>query len=106
VRGVYALIVRFEVKPDCLERFDALVAETLEGIRDHEPGTLLYVNATPDDSSTARVFVEVYADEHAFEAHEAAPHTQHFLAAREALIDSYRVEFVRPTDGKFPGWAP
>jgi quinol monooxygenase YgiN len=102
---VYALIVRFEVKADRLEEFDALVAATLVGIRDREPGTLLYFTSTTDASPTSRVFVEVYADEEAFRAHEEQPHTQSFLQAREELLDSYRVEFVRPIEGAYPAWS-
>lgn len=99
---MYGLIVRFEVKPDRLVEFDALVAETLLSIRADEAGTLLYLNATVDDSPTSRIFIELYADESAFQTHEEADHTRRFLRDREDLIDSYRVESIRPTDGKSP----
>ncbi|MBI1349720.1 MAG: antibiotic biosynthesis monooxygenase [Actinomycetales bacterium] len=99
---MYGLIVRFEVKPDRLVEFDDLVAETLVAIREEEAGTLLYVNATVDECPTSRIFVELYADESAFQAHEEADHTRRFLRDREGLIDSYRVESIRPTDGKVP----
>ena len=37
----FALVVRFTVRPGAEAQFDALVAETAAGIRDHEPvGTL------------------------------------------------------------------
>ena len=38
----FALVVRFTVRPGAEAQFDALVAETAAGIRDHEPGTLVY----------------------------------------------------------------
>jgi quinol monooxygenase YgiN len=48
-----ALMVRFTVRRGAEARFDALVAATATGIRDHEPGTLVYachaVQAAPAD---------------------------------------------------------
>ena len=54
------------------------------------------------DSPLSRVFVEFYADEAAFAAHEEYPHTVRFLAERESLIESFRVEFLEPMGGVFP----
>ncbi len=99
-----ALVVRFEVKPEAIDDFDALVAETLEGIRREEAETLLYFSAGVPDDPCSRVFVEIYSDAAAFQEHESLSHTKRFLAGREALLDSYRVEFLTPIDGKFPAW--
>lgn len=99
---MFALAVRFELKPECIDDFDALVARTLEGIREEEVGTLLYFTSRVADAPCSRVFVEIYADQEAFVAHEEYSHTRRFLQERGALIDSYRVEFLEPIDGKFP----
>jgi quinol monooxygenase YgiN len=99
---VFALVVRFEVKPESLEEFDTLVAETLRGIRRDEDGTVLYVTCAVGDSPHSRVFLEIYRDEAAFTQHEANEHTRRFLAERKHLVESFRVEFLRPLDGKLP----
>lgn len=96
---MFALVVRFELKPEAVDAFDALAARTLTGIKD-EAGTLLYVTSRVTDAPFSRVFVEIYADEAAFAAHEQYPHTRRFLVDREAMIESYRVEFLDPIDGK------
>ena len=89
---MYVLIVRFDVVPDRLAEFDALVETTVAAIREHEAGTLVYLSALADDVTSTRVFVEVYQDEAAFAAHEAQPHTRTFLQQREPLLRSLRVE--------------
>ena len=100
---MFALVVRFELRPEAVDAFDDLVARTLTGIRD-EPGTLLYLTSRVAEAPLSRVFVEIYADADAFAAHERYPHTRRFLEEREPLIESYRVEFLDPTDGKVPAW--
>ena len=97
---MFALVVRFELRPEAVDAFDDLVARTLAGIRD-EPGTLLYVTSRVADAPLSRVFVEFYADRDAFAAHEQYSHTQRFLAERQPMIESYRVEFLDPVDGTF-----
>jgi quinol monooxygenase YgiN len=100
---VFGLVVRFELKPGSAEAFDSLVARTLTGI-EGESGTHLYLTTGVTDSPLSRVFVEVYADEEAFAAHERTPHVREFLAAREEMVESYRVEFLDPVGGKHPVW--
>ncbi len=93
---MYALVVRFDVLPDRLAEFDRLVTETIDEITAHEPGTLTYVSTGIDGEDSARVFIEIYADEAAFAAHEAQPHSQRFLIERESMLMSVRVERLRP----------
>jgi quinol monooxygenase YgiN len=84
---MFALVVRFEVRPEQLDAFDALVEQTLLGI-ENEPGTLIYLTHERTGTPNERVFYEAYADREAFEAHEATEHTQHFLHARQAFLAS------------------
>ena len=95
---MFALVVRFDL-PDATaaDLFDGLVADLLPGIAEHEPGTQVYAVHTVAGAPLSRVFYEVYADRAAFEAHEAQPHTQHFLTERERLLAATRVEFLTPT---------
>jgi quinol monooxygenase YgiN len=96
VGAVFALVVRFDVIPEFLPAFDALVEATLAGIREREDGTLAYLSSTVEGDPFARVFIEMYRDEAAFEEHETMPHTRRFLAEREAMLQSFRVEFLSP----------
>ena len=61
----FALVVRFTVRPGAEAQFDALVAETAAGIRDHEPGTLVYACHTVQDQPRQRIFYELYRDREA-----------------------------------------
>src|SRR5262245_51262775 len=89
----YGLVVRFSLKPGSEAEFDRLVAETIAEIRRHEPGTLNYSSHTVYGRPDQRIFYELYAEREAFEAHENQPHTQRFLAEREALLTGVEVDF-------------
>ncbi|WP_042404688.1 putative quinol monooxygenase [Streptacidiphilus carbonis] len=97
--GGYALAVRFSLQNAAAgDLFDALVARTIEGIRS-EAGTLVYAVHTPVNEPLVRVFYELYADRDAFEAHEAQPHTRHFLTAREEFLAGVEVTFMNEIGG-------
>lgn len=78
---MFALVVRFTVRSECLDDFDALVERTLVGIGE-EPGTLVYLTHERSDVPNERIFYEAYADAEAFAAHERYEHTKRFLADR------------------------
>lgn len=97
----FGLVVRFTLRDqDAATAFDDLCAETLEGIKAQEPGTLTYVTHIPVDEPLVRVFYELYADRAAFEAHEAQAHTKRFLAEREQYLAGVEVTFLDATAGK------
>jgi quinol monooxygenase YgiN len=98
----FALVVRFTVRPGVEDEFDALVAETVAGIRDGEPGTLVYATHLVDGEPRQRIFYELYRDRAAFDDHESAAHTRRFLAKREALLETTTVDFLGLVDGKTP----
>lgn len=98
----FALVVRFTVTPGREADFDQLVAETGEGIRADEPGTLVYACHEVIGAPRQRIFYELYANKAAFEAHEQTAHTRRFLAQREALLESTQVDFLSLTGGKTP----
>jgi quinol monooxygenase YgiN len=87
----FALVVRFALKPEAADDFDALAAKTIAAIQTGEPDTLLYASHTTDNPDE-RLFYELYTSEAAFAFHEAQPHTRRFLAEREALIESFSVD--------------
>ena len=76
------LVVTFRLRPGHEAEFDVLLGDVLNGIRVHEPGTLMYARAKEANAPGSRVLLEVYRDEAAFRAHEEQPHTRAFLEAR------------------------
>ena len=101
---MFGLSVRFTCKDAAsAEGFDRLVAETLTGIRQHEPGTLVYAVHTVEGKPLERVFYELYRDRAAFDAHEQQPHTRRMLAEREQFLASVEVDFLVLLDGKGTG---
>lgn len=98
--GLYSLLVRFELQDGHEDPFDALTAETVAAIRSEEPGTLAYVVHREPGSPGIRVFYELYRDEAAFAAHEAAAHVRRFLALRgQHLRREPQVWRLSPTGG-------
>ena len=100
---MFALVVRFDLRPGTEADFDRLVEDTTAGIRTEEPDTLLYLCHRVQGGPAARVFYELYRDREAFQAHEEQPHVKAFLREREQyMAGPPRVEFLDPHDGK--GW--
>jgi quinol monooxygenase YgiN len=96
----FGLLVRFVLRDGHAEAFDALVRQTLDGIRSAEPGTLVYASHTVADEPRQRIFYEIYRDRAAFEAHEEQEHVKHFLQARGEHVESFTVDFLDITDAK------
>lgn len=98
---MFGLMVRFTCKDeDTAAAFDRLVAETIEQIRQAEPGTLVYASHRVDGQPLQRIFYELYADRAAFDAHERTAHTRRFLAARVELLASVEVDRLELQTGK------
>jgi quinol monooxygenase YgiN len=98
----FALVVRFTVRPGAEAEFDSLIARTAAAIRDREPGTLIYACHQVTGAPRQRIFYELYRDRTAFDAHERQEHVKHFLAARDALLESTEVDWLTLADGKTP----
>ncbi|QKV69902.1 antibiotic biosynthesis monooxygenase [Streptomyces harbinensis] len=98
----FGLVVRFELHDHqaAAAGFDDLVARTLPKIKQHEPGTLVYVVHTVPDEPRIRVFYELYADRAAFDAHEQQSHVIAFLSEREQYLSNVEVTFLEATDGQ------
>ena len=101
---MFGLSVRFTCKDQAsAEAYDRLVAETIEGIRANEPGTLVYAAHTVEGEPLQRIFYELYRDKAAFEAHEAAPHTRRYLDQRGQYLASTEVDWLTLQVGKGTG---
>ena len=98
---MFGLCVRFTCKDQAAaEAYDRLVAETIEAIKTGEPGTLVYATHTVQDQPLQRIFYELYRDKAAFEAHEASPATQRYLAERGQYLASTEVDWLTLQAGK------
>ena len=98
---MFGLCVRFTCKDEAsAEAYDRLVAETIEAIKAGEPGTLVYASHLVDGQPLQRIFYELYRDQAAFEAHEAAPHTRRYLDQRGQYIASTEVDRLTLQTGK------
>ncbi|MCW2900215.1 MAG: Antibiotic biosynthesis monooxygenase [Streptosporangiaceae bacterium] len=98
---MFGLVVRFTCKDEAsAEDFDHLVADTVEQIKAHEPGTLVYAVHRVEGEPLQRMFYELYADRAAFDAHEQQEHTKRFLSARELYVSTYAVDFLSLQTGK------
>lgn len=90
----FGLVVRFKLKPGHEEAFDTLVKETLAGIEDREPGTLVYASHAVREAPHERLFYELYRDRAAFNAHEEQPHVRRFLDERGQHLDGHEVDVL------------
>lgn len=98
---MFGLVVRFHLNDEeAAAGFDELVAVTAPGIKEREPGTLVYVSHKVDGEPLQRMFYELYADRAAFDSHEQQPHTLHFLKQREQYLAGHEVDFLTPIVGK------
>lgn len=96
----FGLVVRFTLHPGAGEGFDRLVAETVEQIRAHEPGTLIYDCHQVADEPDQRIFYELYRDRAAFDEHERQEHIRRFHEARTEFVHATTVDFLSPTTTK------
>ena len=101
-----ALVVLFTLADDAAaQRFDALVARALPGIRAEEPGTLLYLPHAVVDQPLQRVVYAQYADRAAHAVHNGRPEMAALLAELPALTTAVRVEELAPSGAPGAGAA-
>jgi quinol monooxygenase YgiN len=98
---MFGLCVRFTCKNEAsAEAYDRLVAETVEGIKANEPGTLVYASHLVEGQPLQRIFYELYRDRAAFEAHGEAAHTRRYLDQRDQYLASTEVDWLTLQTGK------
>jgi quinol monooxygenase YgiN len=88
----YALEVQIRIKPDNVEAFMRRLLENAGAAR-KEPGCRTFdVLVDPADKTKVMLY-EVYADEKAFEAHQATPHFKKYVAEAVPLLASRERRF-------------
>jgi (4S)-4-hydroxy-5-phosphonooxypentane-2,3-dione isomerase len=90
--GQFVLTVEFEVKPEAIERFHALIAENARKSVENEPGCRQFDVTRVQGQPNRILLYEVYDDLAAFEAHAQTPHVAEFFAEARPMIASQKVE--------------
>ena len=104
---MFGLCVRFTCKDETSAKaYDRLVTETVEAIKAHEPGTLIYASHLVDGEPLQRICYELYRDKAAFEAHQATPHVRRYQAEREQYLAGTEVDWLTWQTGKGAGQEP
>ena len=88
----FVLIVEFQVKPECLERFNQAIAVNAKASVRDEPGCRQFDVLHNQDDANHIVLYEVYDSEAAFrDDHMKRSHTQSFLALAKELVTKQTV---------------
>jgi autoinducer 2-degrading protein len=83
----FVLIVEFQVKPECLEKFNQAIAINAKASVREEPGCRQFDVLASEDDPNHVVLYEVYESEAAFrDDHMKRAHTQTFLAQAKELV--------------------
>ena len=80
------IIARRIIRPDCIDAFEALAAELVRESR-KEPGCLSYTLNRSAADPRIHLFVEVWADQAAIDAHNASAHFQRLVPQFAALTE-------------------
>ena len=88
----FVLEVQIRIKPENVDRFMPMVLENASAAR-KEPGCRTFdVLADPADRTKVMLY-EVYADEKAFETHQATAHFKKYVAEAVPLLASRERRF-------------
>jgi len=82
----FALIVKFDIKPDKIVEFRMLIDENARASVRDEPGCRQFDVLQADDNPARIVLYEVYDDVAAFDGHRTMPHVGKFFGAAKELI--------------------
>ena len=91
----FVLLVSIRIKPENVDRFMDGIAENARAAR-KEPGCRQFEVLVDAKDRTRVVLFEVYADEQAFEAHQATAHFKKYLAEAVPLLASRERQVLHP----------
>jgi len=92
VPAAYVIWVEFDIHPEHLASFIALVRVNAAASMANEPGCRRFDVLLPTPASTTVALYEIYDDEAAFAAHLASPHFKHFAAAIQGFVRERRLQ--------------
>jgi (4S)-4-hydroxy-5-phosphonooxypentane-2,3-dione isomerase len=90
----FVLEVQLRIKPENVDSFMAQLMVNAKGARGEAGCKTFDVSVDPQDRTKVLLY-EVYADEKAFEAHQATPHFKKYLAEAVPLLASRERRFWR-----------
>ena len=82
----YGRLSIFTLLDDRVAEFDRMAEAAAEGVRIHEPDTLVYVMHVVPKAPLQRIIYEIYRDHAAFEQHLRQPHIQQFEEGRRPCV--------------------
>lgn len=89
---MYSLTIVLRAQPDHRAAFVAACLAAVAPSR-AEPGCLFFDLLVSEKDADEVVFYEAYADEAAFQAHMAAPHTKEWQARALPLVEKTSIRF-------------
>ncbi|MEM8775560.1 MAG: putative quinol monooxygenase [Pseudomonadota bacterium] len=95
----FAVLVRFQVKPDHMSAFLALMHENAGTSLSQEPGCSRFDVLTDQERPNQVFLYEIYNDRDAFEQHLESDHFKQF---ESAVIDMVMNKQIELWDGVFP----
>lgn len=88
-------IAHLQIKPEHLEEFTTAVKEEMEAALRVEPGVLAIYAVADKNDPTRLTFIEMYADEDAYQVHRDTPHFQkYFHTTKDMIADRVLLEAV------------
>jgi quercetin dioxygenase-like cupin family protein/quinol monooxygenase YgiN len=94
--GATVRIAELDIDPARLATYLAIVQPEMKESIEKEPGVLALYAVAEKDNPARLTFLEVYADDSAYEQHRATPHFQHYLQATSEMIVSRRLRQAVP----------
>ena len=92
VDGVLAIIVRFTIAPESIDRFLALVSDNARLSKQLEPGCQRFDVLRPETGASLVVLYELYRTAEDFADHLTRPHYLEFDAATRAMVSDKKIE--------------
>ena len=83
---MYAVVVRFEVKPDSIEQFKPLMLKQAENSLNLEAECQYFDVAQDDNTPHIFYLYELYTDKKAFDAHLRSDHFLSFIEAVSSIL--------------------
>lgn len=79
-------LAQLTIKPDQLVAFTSAVKEEMEAALRKEPGVLAIYAVADKNDRNKLTFIEMYANDAAYEAHRKTPHFQKYLRVTQEMI--------------------
>jgi quinol monooxygenase YgiN len=93
----FVLIVEFQVKPECLDKFNQLIAVNAKASVADEAGCRQFDVLQDNEDPNHVVLYEVYDSAAAFQDHMGRSHTQTFLSQAKELITKQKAWKLKRT---------